>query len=103
MSAEASGLGKTLSFVNLIISDLPSAVDAGSWGGGGAANGDMSWFGTMICIVGIIDADNTMVNCSGVTSVDSSAKGFSSVGVGFVCTVNFVKNIANFPTRLGSR
>ena len=74
MSAEASGLGKTLSFVNLMISDLPNSVDSGSWGGGGAVNGDKSWFGTMICIVGIIDADNKMVNCSGVTSVDSSAR-----------------------------
>ena len=61
--AEASGFGNTLSFVNLIISDLPSAVDARSCGGGGAANGDMSWLGTMICMVGIIATDNNMVNC----------------------------------------
>ena len=43
--AEASGFGNTFSFVNLIISDLPSAIDAGYCGGGGAVNGDISWPG----------------------------------------------------------
>ena len=61
--AGASGFGNTFSFVNLMMSDLPSAVDAGSCGGGGAVSGDISWLGTMICIVGIIAAVNNMVYC----------------------------------------
>ena len=57
-----------------MISDLPSAVDAGDCGGGRAVNGDSSSPGTMIWIVGITAAVNSMVYCCGVTSVDSSAR-----------------------------
>ena len=60
---KASGFGNTFSFVYLIISDLPSAIDAGYCGGGGAVNGDISWPGTMIWIVGIAAAVNNMVYC----------------------------------------
>ena len=72
--AVASGFGNTFSLVYLMISDLPSAVDAGDCGGGGAVNGDSSSPGMMIWIVGIAAAVNSMVYCCGVTSVDSSAR-----------------------------
>ena len=72
--AVASGFGNTFSLVYLMISDLPSAIDAGDCGGGGAVNGDSSSPGTTIWIVGITAAVNSMVYCCGVTSVDSSAR-----------------------------
>ena len=57
-----------------MISDLPSAVDAGDSAGGWAVNGDNSSPGTMIWIVDIAAAVNSMVYCCGVISVDSSAR-----------------------------
>ena len=57
-----------------MISDLPSAVDAGGSGGGSAVKGETSWPGTTICIVGIAAAVSNIVYCWGVTSVDSSAR-----------------------------
>ena len=57
-----------------MILDLPSAINAGDCGGGGAVNGDISCPGMLIWIVGIAAAVNNMVYCSGVTSVDSYAR-----------------------------
>ena len=61
--AVAFGFGSTCSFVYLMISDLPSAVNAGDYGGGGAVNGDISCPGMLIWIVGIAAAVSNMVYC----------------------------------------
>ena len=73
-SAGELGFGSTLNLVFFMISDQLSVVIACGGGGGGAEIGDMSWPGTTICMAGVVTAVNSIVYCSGVTTVDKSAR-----------------------------
>ena len=89
-------MGNTSIFIQLTISDHPSAAVASGGGGGGVASGVISLPGTTICIAGEVAAVNSMVYCSGVTNVGRSARPLAASAYALLASLSFAKTLPIF-------
>ena len=88
------GSGRTQVFVHLMSLACPTAVEVSGCWSGGAVNGPTIWPGTTTWIVGIADAANSTVYCSGVTWDARSAIPSTATPYALCATANFKKTSA---------
>ena len=95
-----SGSGRTWVFVNLMSLTHPTAVEVSGCWSGGAVNGPTIWPGNTSWIVGIADATNSTVYCSGVTWEARYAIPPTASTYALCATANFKKNVSNLLANL---
>ena len=86
-----SGSGRTWVFVNLMSLACPTAGEVSGCWSGGAVNGPTIWPRTTTWIVGIADAANSTVYCSGVTWEARSAIPSAASPYALCATANLKK------------